>query len=59
MFKNWGKFIGLGKGGAENGGLLNVISEKTGKISFRRIAAIMILAKMLPAMDFNDSSVEQ
>ena len=47
-------FFGAGKGASENGGILNLISEKTGKISFRRTAAIIILAKMIPELDFNN-----
>ena len=38
-----GKILGLGKAGAESGGILNLISEKTGKISFRRSIPILII----------------
>ncbi len=37
------KFLGIGKAGAGNGGLVNLISEKTGKISFRRSLPILLI----------------
>lgn len=37
------KLLGLGKSGASNGGLLNLISDKTGKISFKRSLPILLI----------------
>lgn len=53
------KFLGAGKEGAENGGVLNIISEKTGKISFRRVAATFVLVKMIPEIDWSNVSWQQ
>lgn len=41
------KFLGSGKEGAENGGILNIISESTGKISFRRSVPILLLTAIV------------
>ncbi len=41
------QFLGAGKAGAENGGILNLISEKTGKISFRRSIPILLLTTIV------------
>ena len=48
MWKIIGNIVGIvdGKNQAE-GGLLSTITEKTGKISFRRVAAIFVLAKIV------------
>lgn len=45
--KQVAKFLGIGKSGADSGGILNLISEKTGKISFRRTAAIVVLTTIV------------
>lgn len=42
MFK-LGKLLGLGKQGANNGGLLNLVSDKVGKISFKRSLPILLI----------------
>jgi len=48
------KLLGIGKEGASNGGLINLISEKTGKISFRRSVPILLLTGIvIPNMAIN------
>jgi len=37
------KLLGLGKQGANNGGLLNLVSDKVGKISFKRSLPILLI----------------
>jgi len=48
MWKIIGNIVGIvdGKNQAE-GGILSTITEKTGKISFRRVAAIVVLLKVV------------
>lgn len=46
VLKFLGKFLGSNKEG-EQGGILSIISEKTGKISFRRSVPIVILTTIV------------
>ena len=41
------KLLGLGKQGANNGGLLNLVSDKVGKISFKRSLPILIITAVV------------